>query len=287
LRPQAALQFLTTHPKGSSLILLAFLLPLTLYLLALGLINRRQHPLLVSGVWDAIGLVFAASGFLFFGGPAIFTSLEERWRMWWLLGQSRSAAASDDTWPLWAILAVAYFVLVVVGVGFFLYRRRHWTAIYHCDPGAVIHSLGDICEGLGLHPVRSGNLFLFGIGVGKAAEAPPASEAIQGPHYRPAAPRGVMTARALQLAQRAGRDLAAQATILEVVPFRVFRHVTLRWDPADSLLRQEIESGLAERLADSDEPPSAVSGWLLLIGSTLLAFLSAAAAALIVFRIVS
>jgi hypothetical protein len=270
------------------LILLVFLLPLAIYLLALGFMNRREHPLVVSGVWDAIGLIFAAAGFLFVGGPAILTSLEERWRVWWLTGQSQAAPTADDGGHLWLMLAGAYFVLIVVGVGFFLYRRRHLTAIYQCDPDMVIQALGMVCQQLDLRPVRSGNLFLFGIGLGKPADGRAGgTEAVQGPHYRPAALRGVMTARAQQLAQSAGRDLGAQAAILEVDGFRALRHVSLRWDPADSVLRQEVEAGLTQHLAESVEEPSAIGGWLILVGSTLLAFLSAAAAALIVYRIFS
>ena len=50
------------------MILLAFVI-LAIYLLILGAINRRQHPLMVYGPWDFAGVLFAASGFLLFGGP--------------------------------------------------------------------------------------------------------------------------------------------------------------------------------------------------------------------------
>ena len=43
--------------------LLAFLLPVGFYCLILASINRRGKPLIVSGVWDSIGLLFAVSGF--------------------------------------------------------------------------------------------------------------------------------------------------------------------------------------------------------------------------------
>ena len=46
------------------MIFVAFLFPLAVYCLVLGLINRRRQPLMVSAGWDFAGLLFAASGFL-------------------------------------------------------------------------------------------------------------------------------------------------------------------------------------------------------------------------------
>ena len=39
--------------------LLAFLLPVAIYCFILAILNRRGKPLLVSGVWDSVGLLFA------------------------------------------------------------------------------------------------------------------------------------------------------------------------------------------------------------------------------------
>ena len=59
---------------------MAFLFPLAVYCLILGLINRRRHPLMVSAAWDFAGLLFAASGFLAFGLPGILNGFTERGR---------------------------------------------------------------------------------------------------------------------------------------------------------------------------------------------------------------
>jgi hypothetical protein len=245
------------------LILLAFLLPLAVYLVVLGVINRRPYPLVVSGVWDFIGLLFAASGFLLFSGPAILSSLHERWRLYWLLGQAPSPGG-DGAWPLWMLLSVPYFLFILLGSAWVLRRRRHLTAIYNVEPAAVEHTLGEVCARLGLSPVRSGSLFLFGIAVGRAAQ--PRAEypdGIQAPHYLPAT---------LQAATPSGApgDLAGQAAILEVDCFPSMNHVTLRWDPADPPLRHEIEAALRRRLGETLQPRSELGGWLLLVGSTLL-----------------
>jgi hypothetical protein len=253
------------------LLLLAFLLPLALYLLVLGVINRRPHPLLVSGVWDFIGLLFAASGFLLVGGPGILSGFNERWRMYWLLGQSSGASGgAEGGWQFWIFLSVLYFGLVVSGAAFLLLRRRHLTAIYNVEPAAAEDALAEVCQRLGVNPVRSGNLFLFGIVVGRA---PPARfgvrEGIQAPHYLPDVGREALP-RPAPAPEAPSRDLLGQAAILEVDSFPVMNHVTLRWDPSDPPLRHEVEGALARRLAESPAPDSELGGWLLVLGFCLL-----------------
>jgi hypothetical protein len=250
------------------LILLVFLFPLAIYLLVLGVINRRRHPLVVSGVWDFIGVLFAASGFLLFGGPAILTGLYESWRMHWLLGPTPSSGSQESfgaaVW-VWAL----YFVFVVGGAALVFRRRRHLTAVYNVEPLAIEKALNEACDRHGLNPVRSGNLFLFGFGVGRTAEGRATfKDGIQAPHYLPAAsePEHASTQGSLPALD----DLLGQAAILEVDCFPAMNHVTLRWDPADSPLRQEIEIDLARRLGDKLGPDSELGGWLLLVGSTLL-----------------
>ena len=46
--------------------------------LGVGVVDRRQ-PLFVPGPWDFAGILFAASGFLLAGGPALLSSRSETW----------------------------------------------------------------------------------------------------------------------------------------------------------------------------------------------------------------
>jgi hypothetical protein len=240
-------------------ILLAFFFPLALYLLVLGLLNRRRSPLLLSGVWDGIGLLLGVSGFLLFAGPAVFSGLSERWRLYWLLGRGNlPLAGSDDAWRIWLLLSLLYFVLVVGGATFYLRRQRRLTAIYNAEPGQVEEALLQVCSRRGLEPVRSGDLFLFGF-------APPSSSAIQ---TRPPEDK---IASLLPLAQR--ERAAGNATaILELDSFPLMRHVTLRWDPTDSPLRTILERELADELAQTPSYDGLLGGWLLTLGFLLLAF---------------
>jgi hypothetical protein len=268
------------------LLLLAFLLPLAVYLLVLGFLNRRPHPLLVSGVWDFIGLLFAASGFLLVGGPGILSSLNERWRMYWLLGQQPGPGGGGGGWQFWVFLSALYFGLVVAGSAFLLWRRRHLTAVYNVDPAVAEDVLAEVCQGLGVRPVRSGNLFLFGIVVGRA---PPARfgvrEGIQAPHYLPVG--GEALPAPAPAAPAPGSDLLGQAAILEVDAFGLMNHVTLRWDPPDPPLRHEVEAALARRLAETPAPDSELGGWLLVLGFCLLCVTILAGIGLVIARLVA
>jgi hypothetical protein len=252
------------------LILLAFFLPLAFYLLVLGHVNRRRRPLLVSGTWDLIGLLAAASGFLLFGGPAILTGLHERWRLFWLFGEG----GPDTGWSLWVLLWVLYFVAVVGGVAYLFWRQRHLTCVYNVDPAVLEHALGEVCEQLGLDPARSGNLFLFGLSLDIPARRSRSPEGIQAPHHLPVPVSAERLRTAPQPAEPevvAAGELLGQSAILEVEVFRLLRHVTLRWDPMDSPLRPEIESALAARLARAPAPDHQTGAWLTLLGLTLLA----------------
>jgi hypothetical protein len=265
--------------KGLSLILLAFFLPLAIYLTVLGLLNRRRHPLLVSGVWDGIGLLFGVSGFLFFAGPAVFSSLSERWRLKWLLGKGDAPLAGPDgAWQFWVFLSIVYFVLVVAGAAFYLWRQRHLTSIYNADLRQIDQALTQICDELGLNPVRSGGMLLFGLSLGLPGERR-GGETLQAPHYLPTglrASRGHLeTEAASPVKGPADTTVLEQTAILELDSFPLMRHVTLRWDPADGPLRQVVETELARRLAQLPSGESMLGGCLLTLGCLLLAFVMA------------
>jgi hypothetical protein len=271
------------------LILLVFFLPLAIYLIVVGLVNRRPRPLLVSGTWDAVGLLFAASGFLVLGGPALLSGLYERWRTFWLLGHGGgNALRLTEAWSLWLLLSAVYFAAVVGGSAWLLWRARRLTSVYNVAPGVVEELLAEVCLSFGLDPVRSGNLFVFGMtlpvparGVGRAPEG------IQAPHYLPVSraeadplEEGV-TARPSGAELGLADDLLGQTVVLEVETFALMRHVSLRWDPARSALRREVEAELARRLGRTPAPPNEAGAWMLMLGLFLLLAVLLGAAALV------
>lgn len=148
------------------MLLLVCFFPVAVYLCILGGINRRRHPLMVSGVWDFVGILFAASGFLLFGGPAILSilsTLSERWHWFWWLGKNPASGSEGLALQAWMYLAIFYFVLIVLGSAMLLWRQRQLTAIYNVDPAQLEKSLEQVLDEMGLQPVRSGSLYLFGV----------------------------------------------------------------------------------------------------------------------------
>jgi hypothetical protein len=247
------------------LVFVAFLVPLGLYLLLLGWINRQPRPVLVSGTWDFVGVLFAASGFLLVGGPAVLTSLNERWRMFWVLGETGSVTEGlDGARQVYLFLASLYFLLVVgVCWGVFA-RRRATTSIYNVEPALLEDAIAESCEQLGLEPIRSGNVFVFGLVLDPPARRP---VGIQAPHALPRAP----AAAPVPVEEPApAEELAGQNAVLEVESFPAMKHVTLRWDPADTAVRAAVEADLDRRLGRLGSPYHETGAWLTLAGSGLL-----------------
>jgi hypothetical protein len=258
-------------------IFVVFLIPLGLYLLLLAHFNRQSRPIFVSGPTDFIGILFAASGFLMFGGPAILTSLNESWRSFWLLAETASRESLLAQWRFWVFLSVLYFAVVVAGAGFVLYRRRQMTSIYNVEHAQVAAALEEICKEHGLSPIRSGDVYVFGPGLESPPE--PSPEGIQPPH----AVAGM--AQKIARLDRPGSpadEYAGQTAILELETFRAMRHVTLRWDPADSPLRAVIEDALERRLAEAGAPYHETAVWLTMAGYLMLGASLFAAAFLVV-----
>jgi hypothetical protein len=224
-------------------LLLALLLPIAVYLLVLAQINRRPRALLVSGPWDFAGVLFAASGFLLFGGPAILTSLSlnETWRRFWLLGRDSSGLSNDDLlYTLRLVLFALYFAGMVAAASVLLWKRRRLTAVYNVDPAVIETVLGETFERWRLPFVQTGNVLTF----------EPESAALSAEKAPAAA-------------------LVDQTTTLEVEVSAGMNHATLLWDPPDSRLRREVETQLGRTLAQTPAPASNVGDWLLLVSGGL------------------
>jgi hypothetical protein len=250
-------------------IFVVFLLPLGLYLLVIGHLNRQPRPVFVSGPMDFVGVLFAASGFLTFGGPAILTALNESWRSFWLLGEVGGRESLLAQWRFWVFLFVLYFVVVVGTSAYVFRRRRGLTSVYNVDPKALEAALAEVCQQHGLSPIRAGRTYRFGPAVSpeqQAKGAGPTPEGIQVRHEllgvtprlgvgRPAAPAA---------------ELAGQAAVLELEVFRPLRHVTLCWEPHDSPLRVTVEEELEARLAAAGAPYHETALWLTMAGYAVL-----------------
>lgn len=142
------------------MIFVAFLVPLGLYLVVIGLLNRRGFPLLVPGPLDLIGLLFGLSGFLVVGGPAVLSSAHERWRMWWLVGGYEFGPEGGSALAWWQLVSLGYFLLVVGGCVWLFRQYRAFTSIYCVAPDAVPDALRSVCRESGLELAEAEGKFV-------------------------------------------------------------------------------------------------------------------------------
>jgi hypothetical protein len=240
-------------PEDAPLILLAFLITLAIYGLILAFLNRSRHPILVAGTWDFVGVLFAASGFLFLSGPAILEELYEKWRVPWLLGESEDLPTVAQNWGVWVALWVVYFVVVIVAAAWGLWRGRRCTSIYNIDPVLFEAVLTHVLERLRLDARREGPRRLV------IRPLPPREEeAGSGNGLQPSGLASYTWAR------------------LEVDPSPLLCHVTLSWGAEGRELRAEVESELAQALARVPSPDNPAGAVLLglVIGVFFLLFLA-------------
>jgi hypothetical protein len=199
-------------------------------------------------------------------GPAIISSGSESWRMFWLFGsRSGSAVVEESTNRVWLLLSSLYFAAVVGGAVYFLRQRRAQTAIYNVTPEAFEKAFGQVLNSLGLNPLRSGSLFVFGafrpLGSSRTGHALEASLASTG-----------VAVTAAEKVAVAVCEPEAESAVLEVDFFRAMRHVTLRWEPRDARVRDEVESELARTLAQAPTLSNPVGDWMLLAALAMIAF---------------
>jgi hypothetical protein len=219
---------------------LAFLFPLTLYLLFLAYLNTRRHATLISGPWDFVGVLAGVAGFIVAGGWLMLQGLFHQWQARMLLeGRARNPqnlTHNPVALLLW-LLCLSYFVLVVGGAAWLLWRRRKITVIYHCETNLFFDTLLESIQRLGLEATYRANQFVIRDQPGKRQEP------------------------------------AADGLLLEIDPFPAMRHITLCWEPADNPGRRAIEAELARRLQEVESRPSPVAGWLLTVAGCLVAIM--------------
>jgi hypothetical protein len=240
-------------------IFLAFLVPIAVYCLILSGINRRPHPVMVSGIWDTVGLLFAASGALLAGGPGIIAILFDK-----LVGRSpftdEPGSVGESIGKLlleWLGVWILYYILVAGGAVFLLWIRRHKTVIYNIGPKQWELIFDNVLSRLGLEQSRAGkNIYLGNIG--------PLDEPTQVLSPGPGNPTAITTNPSVSPV------LSRCSALIQVDVFPALCNVTLHWENPAPLVRQEIEAELARALTRVDSPENPAATWFLAIGGILL-----------------
>jgi hypothetical protein len=195
----------------------------------------------VSGTWDFVGVLFAASGMLLLGGPAILTGLYQQWRLSWLLGQTRYLQGIGEHWSFWISLWLIYAAIIGGGSAWLLRRRARFTSIYNVEPEAFAEVFSEVLKRLGLDWLRRGPHRLV------IRLRDPAFAVVQDP---------------LRVADAAEENGPPWAELV-LDPFPAMRHVTLRWRGSDDPVRREVEAELIKALAEVRTRQNPLGIWFL------------------------
>jgi hypothetical protein len=263
---------------------LAFFLPIAAYCLVLAMINRRVNPLMVSGVWDAIGLLLACSGGLLVCGPGIIYVNFSRYSMLQTTeldddgnqqhkhqqdeNEAEEPAASWNIW--WIAVSTGYFVLVIGGAILMVRGRRDKTIIYNVDLDLFDMVLGRVLEKCQLAFVRLSRKVHIGprqLAPVQDAENPTATATT-------AANKEATGIRAVPVT---GEVLKQEGRLGEVniEPFPAMCHLTLHWQHTPPALREEIEDELRRNLDECRALENPSASWFLGISSVLFFFIIA------------
>jgi hypothetical protein len=231
----------------------------------------------VSGVWDAVGLLFGLSGFLLAAGPAIIRGFYEHSLQNLPVGENKAAIddALTETWLLWTLLIVLYFIAVITGSVYLLLARRDRTVIYNVEPSVFDAVFPQVLDGLGVLSRRVGNRFFLRSApapLNVVAEPVPA----QSESHVTVQPQGVPHPFEpnVELARPIDSSLpAGQEAVLDVDPFEAMHHVTLHWRSNNELLRQTVDSTLARTLTQVPTYYNSAGNWFLGVAACLFCLL--------------
>lgn len=244
---------------------LVFLFPLASYCLFLAMLNGRQHPTLISGPWDFVGILLALSGFLLVGGPTVLNSFHSRWRASLVRGElPMLGRLGGDHWYFWLLLWSIYFLVILGGALWVLRRRRGITLVYNIEPNVLGELLFRVFGQLKLESSRTANRFLIHRAPEEMAAARLAG-AQDGFREEDASARLALGIAANTVE---GRDVSAGQATLELDPFAAMHHVTMHWR-GDDLLRRDVETELGRQLAEVVVPDNPAAGWLLTVATCL------------------
>jgi len=273
-------------------------MPLAVYIFVLAQLNRRRHPVIVNGVWDFAGVLFALSGFLLLGGPFIMASLNQDWRDFWVWSPLRSfEGLSEQWWYLRLLIWGLYFLAVGGGAVLLLRWRSNVTSVYNVVPEVLEQALGEALDRLQLPWRRFWNRVHIGYPVvaddGQANREKPAqwqsrketvlatdkgfdssvqSSLPESPSSSLKSPRADDSADSLGL-----------KTVVQIDPFPAMHHVTLRWPDGGGAVRKEVETVLAKVLAEVESTYNPGAIWLMSMATVLLSAVSFGLLMLILF----
>lgn len=135
--------------------------PLTLYLFWLAHVNRGDRPVVVSGVWDFVGLLVGIGGFILCAG-IVLAAVSANANAFRRGGFAEIQNAWANAQLASAITPIAYSLLVGGGAFVTLRSRSRNLVVYNVHPPAVDEALAETFAKLDLPAKRMGNLWSDG-----------------------------------------------------------------------------------------------------------------------------
>ena len=241
--------------------IVAFLLPVGIYCLMLASINRRVRPTMVGGAWDAAGLLFATSGFLFITAPMLLYAFYQR------VVESADGDHIDAVWLRHTALSVVYYLVVISGIVLLLLSRGNKTMIYNVDLELFPKALDRAFARLGLEANRSGSRLVV----------TPLKVVVEDGNT------AFMETSAKLRSEKADHRHAE----LQIDVFSSMCHVTLLWGKCSPNARQEIEAELHKSLENGAPLENPAAGWFLSVSGLILGAVTAIALAWMFLAIVA
>jgi hypothetical protein len=251
---------------------------LSLYFYYLAALNRASRAVMISGIWDVVGVLGALSGFLLVGGPAILSGLYEQWRISWLLGSFHRLREIRGDWNDWIMLYAAYVVAVVVFASWFILQGRNRTSIYNVDTDDFEELLRRALDRSTIVWKRQNPKMVVLHGALTMDAVVPTRKSSSGLRFDDAPEFADSGAEKRAIVARTLATLAWQ-------PFQPMRHVSLIWDHVDRQSREEIESRLGELLQLAPSPANPAASWFFTGASVMLLFSLLTLGALIALRL--
>lgn len=242
--------------------LLAFLLPVGFYCLILASVNRRGKPLIVSGVWDSVGLLFALSGFFLATLPMLLS--EFYFRTFTLDGSGDFLALWLQHWILW----VVYFLFLISGSALMILWRAHKTMIFNVDPELFAKALERTFAnvGMAIKMRKEQRLILAPESRGETQESMAITQA---------APKAAVAAKDSRYAE------------LEIDSFPPMCHITLHWGNNAPEVRRQIENELEKNLESTAPLDNPAAGWFLNISGLIFGTLLMVVLAFVILIVMS
>ncbi|MFO0970001.1 MAG: hypothetical protein U0793_30990 [Gemmataceae bacterium] len=235
--------------------LAASLFPLALYLFFLAGLNRRHHPVLLHGFWEALGLLFALSGFFLVTGPALLNELYAR-ELLAVPIERDSEAPFEEILFKWRVLWLIYFVAVVVLAGTLIVSRMRRRGVYNVDMEGFRAGLARTLEELALSSRAEGStVFLYPLSLGTRQGLTP--ETSEGVFVGAPDPR--------QGDEPTSADVP-QAT-LTFDAFPTLAHIALEWLEGDPAFRAVFEQKLMANLKNAVALDNPAAGWFIGVAS--------------------